>query len=90
MIHNIDGVNKFFTPYIKYFNEHMTRSVKKFVKDKEPPLRFVVNIGVDGGNQNDKDFVAFGIVQCMNEQLGYNVELKRSGNCFIVKECCDE
>lgn len=90
MIHNIDGVPRFFTPSLKHFSQHTKRAVEKFLKDKTIPLRFVINIGVDGGNDHDKWFIAMGIVNCMNTDFDYNVELDRKDVTFIVKECCYE
>lgn len=90
MIHRIDGIPQFFAHNADYFGKKCTSLVTAFMKGKELPVTFTVNVGLSGGKQNDKDFIAFGVVECMNQQLNYNVELKRSGVCYVIKECCDE
>jgi hypothetical protein len=90
MQNRIQGVDYFFVPTVLSFNKSMTAKTKLFIQDKKLPLKFTVGVGLSGGNQSDKDFIAFGIVECMNNQLEYNVELGRQGNCYVIKECCGE
>jgi hypothetical protein len=56
------------------------------LQDNTFPLTFTVDIGTEGGCQGDKDFVAFGLTECMNNMFNKDVELERSGVTFIIKE----
>ncbi len=88
MQNRIPGIDYFYVPTILSFNNAAKEKTKLFTQGKKLPLKFTVGIGLSGGNQSDKDVVAFGIVEYMNKS-GSNVELGRQGNCYVVKECAD-
>ncbi len=86
MRHNTKGINSFTVKSVNYFNTMTTTLTAVLLQDNTIPLTFTVDIGVEGGCQGDKDFVAFGLTECMNSMFNKNVELERSGVTFIIKE----
>lgn len=86
MRHNTKGINSFTVKSLHYFNTMTTTLTAVLLRDNTLPLTFTVDIGVGGGPQGDKDFIAFGLTECMNNIFKKGVELERSGVTFIIKE----